>query len=633
MKNVALIFVLLLTYTLHAQVPGGIQYQSIVRDSEGKIVSEQNVSLRISLLKNSMSGEVVYSETHNATTNKYGLINLVLGAGVSTDDFSLIGWSAGKHFIKIELDVDGGSNYVTMGTTQLLTVPYAFYADSASYASKSGIADSAVNVFSGDYNDLKNVPVGSVNADNDSTNELQYLSLSNDTLYLSKGNYVKLPSGMTTPELAVSRIGDTLKLSTGGLGIHLPHDLSINYYPFENDGMVIGSSATDESSDIAGTLDGGYVVSGYVLGELTEHSGTQDILIAKFDANGDTVWTNVIGTWFQDTEGQVVQLADSSYIHLSSNWADGTIDGQFGRFDYWLHFIDKNGNEVSDRRYGGSGKDNVRGITKLNSSTDFMVYGFAESNDSLVKFNYGVQDVWILRLNQTGDTLWTAVLGGSNQEEVIKMIQTNDNNLVATVNTNSNDGMIKVNNGLYDAWITKINQTTGDTLWTQVYGGSLNDAANAVVELPDGSLMVLGRTNSADSIIASNNGGYDAWLLKLDASGNLLWNKTLGGSGFDEGVELITTSDGNLMALCNTQSSNGDLNGNLGGQDVWLIKFDYDGNILWKEVYGGLNNDTGAGIIEKKPGTFVISATSESSTKNVPQNYGGSDYWIFEVTP
>ena len=141
MKQIILFFVVLIaTSQLIAQSPSSINYQAVLRDATGVIKASQAVNLGIDIISGSADGTSVYSETHMANTNEFGLINLEIGTGTTMDDFNGIDWGSAAHFVKIT--VDG----VLMGTSQLLSVPYALY------AKKSG------DSFSGDYNDLNNKP-------------------------------------------------------------------------------------------------------------------------------------------------------------------------------------------------------------------------------------------------------------------------------------------------------------------------------------------------------------------------------------------------------------------------------------------------------------------------------------------
>jgi len=167
-----IITILLLTATLFvcnnvlAQTPNGINYQAVLRNTNNQIITNQNVGLRLSVLQTSSTGTVAYSETFNTTTNDYGVVNLVLGQGtVLSGSFSNIDWGIASYFVKVDVDFTGGVNYQFMGTSQLQSVPYALYAERVS-----------------SYDEV----------DGDTTNELQMLNLSNDTLYLSDGNWVYL---------------------------------------------------------------------------------------------------------------------------------------------------------------------------------------------------------------------------------------------------------------------------------------------------------------------------------------------------------------------------------------------------------------------------------------------------------
>jgi hypothetical protein len=158
MKNLfSTMLFLLVTGFIFAQAPQGINYQAVIRDVSGNILTNQNVRLRINIRTASVSGTVAYAETHSAITNAYGLVNLVIGQGtVQTGLFSNLSWGSNSHFAEIQADITGGSNYVTIGTQQLMSVPYALYAEK--------------------------------------TNEQQTLTLSGNNLSISNGNTILLPN-------------------------------------------------------------------------------------------------------------------------------------------------------------------------------------------------------------------------------------------------------------------------------------------------------------------------------------------------------------------------------------------------------------------------------------------------------
>jgi hypothetical protein len=149
MKQTLLTTALLLTTVLaYAQAPQGINYQAVVRDAGGNELANQAVSLRMTILENNTT--TVYQETHSAITNGFGLVNIVIGQGTATQGaFNAIDWSTGNYFAQTEVDVTGGTNYALMGSQQLMSVPYALYAESAGGASLPTGADNQTIRYNG----------------------------------------------------------------------------------------------------------------------------------------------------------------------------------------------------------------------------------------------------------------------------------------------------------------------------------------------------------------------------------------------------------------------------------------------------------------------------------------------------
>ena len=129
--TVSFLFILLCITSLSAQVPQKFNYQAVVRNSDGTIMATQNIGVQATIIKDSPGGTVVYTESHTISTNSLGLINLEIGGGTTGDDFTAVDWGNGDHFLKIEVDPAGGISYTDMGTTQLLSVPYALYSENS----------------------------------------------------------------------------------------------------------------------------------------------------------------------------------------------------------------------------------------------------------------------------------------------------------------------------------------------------------------------------------------------------------------------------------------------------------------------------------------------------------------------
>ena len=178
-----------------AQSPQSFKYQAVARNSTGDILTNQSISIRISIHETSTGGPVVYEEEHvSETTNEFGLVNLEIGNGsVLSGTFSAIDWGSNDHFIEIEMDETGGTTYQVMGTSQLLSVPYALHAKTAEAVTETdpvfgiSVASGITGTDTTNWNNKLDTEV-----DADPTNELQNLSLSGDTLFIGSGNYVIL---------------------------------------------------------------------------------------------------------------------------------------------------------------------------------------------------------------------------------------------------------------------------------------------------------------------------------------------------------------------------------------------------------------------------------------------------------
>ena len=171
-----------LSITSFGQAPEGFKYQAVVRDAGGLILNNQAVGMRLTVQQGSIGGTVVYTETFSTTTNAYGLVNLEIGTGTTTDDFTTIDWSNGPYFMETAVDFLGGMTWVVMGTSQLMSVPYALYAKTAENVTNDLIDDADADPTNElqDWSNLPGIPAELADgtddvddADADPTNELQ----------------------------------------------------------------------------------------------------------------------------------------------------------------------------------------------------------------------------------------------------------------------------------------------------------------------------------------------------------------------------------------------------------------------------------------------------------------------------
>lgn len=225
-----------------------------------------------------------------------------------------------------------------------------------------------------------------------------------------------------------------------------------------------------------------------------------------------------------------------------------------------------------------------------------------------------------------------SVLGGSENDVAFDLISTSDGGYLLANYTRSTDNDVSENNGLNDFWIVKTD-INGVIEWETSLGGSLDDLARAAVEV-DGNYYIAGFSASSDGDVGGNYGGQDGWLVKLDASGNLVWEQNYGGEEADIILDLLATSDGGLLLIGYSKSLTGDLAGNNGLNDLWALKLSIDGAIEWSENFGGSADEFGSAAAEI-PGGYIVASTTFSNDIDVSGNHADttatSDYWITRI--
>ncbi len=169
--------------------------------------------------------------------------------------------------------------------------------------------------------------------------------------------------------------------------------------------------------------------------------------------------------------------------------------------------------------------------------------------------------------------------------------------------------------------------------WQKALGGSEEDLLSSIIGTNDGGFIASGFTGSNDGDVSGNHGSVDGWVVKLDSGGDIQWQRCVGGSGIDQLYSVVATADGGYVAVGSTNSSDGDVSGSLGGPDGWVVKLDSLGNVLWDHSLGGSGTDILRNIRKTSDGGFVVAGETGSTDGYATGNHGGNDMWIEKLGP
>jgi hypothetical protein len=275
---------------------------------------------------------------------------------------------------------------------------------------------------------------------------------------------------------------------------------------------------------------------------------------------------------------------------------------------------------------GGTKEDKSHGVIQT-SDGGFMILGVTGSADGDVKTNPGQGIGWLVKLSATGSILWERCIGGSGGDLILydgtgRIIETFDGGLAFCGPGISTDGDVGGTNGKEDAWIVKLN-ATGIIEWTKTYGGSQYDRLVSIIQTPDSGYILAGNNSSPDFDVTCNKGWYDGWVIKLDDTGKIEWQKCYGGTKADDIRCIASTRDGGYVFVGNTDSKDGDVKNNPDADNrIWTVKINSTGTIEWERTFGGSNLERGYTVVERSNNDIVMVGQSSSVDGDVVNNKG-----------
>jgi hypothetical protein len=362
-----------------------------------------------------------------------------------------------------------------------------------------------------------------------------------------------------------------------------------------------------------------------------------DYWVLKFDTTNQLQWQKTYGGSDDDRGTDLIQTSDGGYAVIGKSKSnDLDVSENAGFDDFWVSKLDSSGSISWEYTFGFAGSDTPYSIIQTNDNGYLLsgVLDVSASNGQGDRNSIGSRhaggDYWVIKLNANGVKQWSNYYGGSFTDTAYDAIQTEDDGYIIIGSSDSDDVDISNPRGSYDFWVIKISDT-GTLVWEKSFGGSEIDEAHAISKTADGNYLIVGDTRSSDLDISQNNGAADLWVMKITPDGTLLWEKTLGGSSFDVGRSISKTQDNGFLISGSSRSTNGNLTSNKGQNDAWVVKINSSGNLEWQKTIGGSEVDFFYDVVELNDQTIVAVGDSNSSNEDISENKGFTDLLILKL--
>lgn len=403
-------------------------------------------------------------------------------------------------------------------------------------------------------------------------------------------------------------------------------------------GKNIGGTGADFGKSICLSEDSSFIyISGYsnsTNGDILNNHGGFDIFLTKMNLSGDILWTKTYGGAGNDYVQKIIKLSDNNLLicgFTSSN--DTLMPGNHGNYDALVMKLDTSGLVLWKKLYGGTEDEGDHSMSVVEGEDRSLVFiTGAKSNDGNVIGNNGSGDFWLFKTDSLGNLLWQKCFGGTGDEDGHSILKMHDGGFIIAGHTLSNDVDVSGNHnpGVEDGWILRIDSLR-NIVWQKCYGGTGIEFICNIAFADSGKIMMTGFSNSNDYDVVNSHGDFEVWVVKADTTGNIMWSKTFGGSGGDYSYDIFRNSDSEFTIGGYSNSVNGDLNDNHGGFDFWLLKTTSSGNVLWQKNFGGSLTDKEQAIYPLNENEIIMTGFSNSNDIDLNGNIGGMDCWAFKT--
>jgi uncharacterized delta-60 repeat protein len=302
-------------------------------------------------------------------------------------------------------------------------------------------------------------------------------------------------------------------------------------------------------------------------------------------------WEHTFGGVLQDKAYGVVSLPDDGLVVVGNSRSKRDLE-----YNAWILRLSRGGKLIWERSFGGSKSDQVYAVAATQDG-GIAVVGHTRSKGA------GQSDVWLLRLSETGDLLWERTFGGAQNDRARTIVAMEDGSFVVAGMTRS------YGSSQGDAWILKVDNS-GDLLWERTFGGDEEYAIFSIAAMPDSGIIATGYVDEGDSF------GFELWVIRLNPQGERLWDRKYGRGVFDAGTAITATED-NGAIVAGVTSKDG-----FRSDDAWVLRLNASGDIVWDQTFGGPEPDSAWAVVEM-PGTgYAVTIATLS------YGAGSSDAWL-----
>ena len=419
--------------------------------------------------------------------------------------------------------------------------------------------------------------------------------------------------------------------------------LNISYSQVNWD-KVYGGATYDEAKVIIPAHDGGYLIGGTSesaagLEKTSQNKNGQDYWIVKIDTGGVKQWDKSFsgsagnGTG-DDNLTALIPTSDGGYLLGGSSVSELGIDKSDthdGEQDFWVIKIDVLGNKVWDKNIGGNSDDLLYSMVETPDG-GFLLGGYSKENPDVEEMfdkseiGRGLKDYWLVKLDANGNKQWDKLYGGTSDDKLEEIVLTQDGNYLIGGSSGSGIEFEKSSNAysLQDFWIIKIDQS-GNKIWDKTIGGNNFDELKTIVATNDGGFVIGGSSYAGIGFDKSDNnrGIDDYWIVKTDAAGNKQWDKTFGSEEKDVITDIQINSNNELLLIGASESPAGyeKSENSAGSYDYWIIKTDMKGKFIGEITIGGVGTDFAqSGVLNTNDELIVVGASSSPITADIKSN-------------